>query len=367
MSLYEVSEIVPGESFLARDLVSGGEPVRVSEHAATRQLKPWDRLGARIVKLPTKNVIGGGVLAFDRFVSERLLQTLQQARRKVRKQAVKTARKEGFGDGSEIVGDVLADAILLQSAGPLFTETWLADALDRVLNPRLPELRNTDGDEIVWTIVHFPLAYGASGGAIRAALAALPALRPEGDSFWNWIEFTTASVFKQPEAAESSAQTFATYMDDGALVLGNVELKERELTLSANSRARAERGQAMLAPILAGLVDTPLTELQTTEQVIAALPNTSKEERCGLSPEEQDAVLRETLDRHYAAVLDEKVPALDDVTPRQAVKTAKGRAKLVAWLKDLENRTAARDADSPLAKYDFGWMWEKLGIAELRK
>ena len=28
MSLYEVSDVVVGESFLARDLVRGGEPVR---------------------------------------------------------------------------------------------------------------------------------------------------------------------------------------------------------------------------------------------------------------------------------------------------------------------------------------------------
>jgi hypothetical protein len=40
MSLYEISDIVPGESFLARDLVRGGEPVRVSEKSGTHYLKP---------------------------------------------------------------------------------------------------------------------------------------------------------------------------------------------------------------------------------------------------------------------------------------------------------------------------------------
>jgi hypothetical protein len=38
LSLYEVSAIVPGESFLARDLIRGGEAVLVSEHTATRTL-----------------------------------------------------------------------------------------------------------------------------------------------------------------------------------------------------------------------------------------------------------------------------------------------------------------------------------------
>ena len=49
-------------------------------------------------------------------------------------------------------------------------------------------------------------------------------------------------------------------MDDGALVLGTVELQGRRLSLAANSPARAERGQALLAPVLDGLVGPPLTE-----------------------------------------------------------------------------------------------------------
>jgi hypothetical protein len=38
MSLYEISDIVGGVSFLARDLVRGGDPVRVFERSATRSL-----------------------------------------------------------------------------------------------------------------------------------------------------------------------------------------------------------------------------------------------------------------------------------------------------------------------------------------
>jgi hypothetical protein len=49
MSLYEASAIVPGQSFLARDLLRGGAPVLISERTATRTLKEWDRIAARIV------------------------------------------------------------------------------------------------------------------------------------------------------------------------------------------------------------------------------------------------------------------------------------------------------------------------------
>src|SRR5258708_1005571 len=49
VSLYEVSDIVRDTSFRARDLVRGGEPVLVSERLATRSLKQWDRLAARVL------------------------------------------------------------------------------------------------------------------------------------------------------------------------------------------------------------------------------------------------------------------------------------------------------------------------------
>lgn len=39
MSLYEVSDVVPGEGFLVRDLARGGDPVRVNEKSGSRTLK----------------------------------------------------------------------------------------------------------------------------------------------------------------------------------------------------------------------------------------------------------------------------------------------------------------------------------------
>src|SRR6266513_2193526 len=53
------------EDFLARDLVRGGEPVRVSERSGTRSLKPWDRIAARVVRVGTKTEMAGGALVYD--------------------------------------------------------------------------------------------------------------------------------------------------------------------------------------------------------------------------------------------------------------------------------------------------------------
>ncbi len=48
-------------------------------------------------------------------------------------------------------------------------------------------------------------------------------------------------------------------------------------------------------------------------------------------------------------------------------RPSKGREKVAAWLKVLENHSAKRPAGDPIREYDFGWMWQELGVASLRR
>ena len=59
---------------------------------------------------------------------------------------------------------------------------------------------------------------------------------------------------------------------------------------------------------------------------------------------------------------------LGNKTPRQAVKSASGRQKIVDWLKYLENQSAKHsDPADPMATYSFQWMWAELGVQDLRR
>jgi hypothetical protein len=74
------------------------------------------------------------------------------------------------------------------------------------------------------------------------------------------------------------------------------------------------------------------------------------------------------LDKHYRDLLDEPIPMLGNVSPRTAAKTSKGRAKVVAWLKTLENHLVRlADRKDSMATYDVTWLWAELGIADLRR
>ena len=125
-----------------------------------------------------------------------------------------------------------------------------------------------------------------------------------------------------------------------------------------------KRGRALLGPVLAGLVGPPLIERTDLEQMLAA--ERPPPEPSGLSPEDERALIRQTLEDHYWHILDQPIPSLGGKSPRAAAKSPKGREKVVAWLKTLENHSAKRPAGDPIGEYDFGWMWRELGVEALR-
>lgn len=339
MSLYEVSDIVRDKGFLARDLVRGGDPVRVSEKSGTHSLKQWDRIAVRVISLGKRMEMSGGALPFNRNQSATLLDALRRA-----------SKKAQFPLDTEV----------LRTTAFMFTGVWLGDALQRTLHPVLPQLCNSDGHEIAWTTATYALAPAVDVGAIRLALARIPSLRAEGKTFWNWIG-AKGQAGRQPR---TSAQTIVTTLDDGSVVLGTVELKRRTLIFEANSRERAQRGRALIEPSLAGLVEPPVVRSKTMAEMMASRRAAGRENvSSGLPPEEEHALLNSFLEQHYRNLLDEPVPMLGNVSPRRAAKTAAGRRKLVDWLKFLENGVAKDTA----AGYDLRWMWDELGIAELRR
>ena len=356
MSLYEASAIVSGQSFLARDLVRGGDPVLISERTATRTLKEWDRIAARVVAQGQKCILAGGVLAFTFEGSERLMINLQEA-------GVESLRSR---QSAPSVNKPLITDDTLREMAPLFTSTWLLDVLPKALGLSHPTLHNSDGDEVVFHEVRFALAPKTTPNEIGESLTAISSLRRENEAFWNWLDEPTATQSPKPNEDAENVLGWNVTMEDGRTVLGSIEIKARALIVSVNSAARAERAIGMLRTALGDLVAAPLTQIQTVEQMMAQQrnrpPSTSE-----VPPEIQTKLIHATLDKQYRALLEQPVPMLGNLTPRAAARTKSGRQKLVVWLKHLENRSRQPEATDPMATYDFAWLWRELKVEHLRR
>lgn len=347
MSLYEVSDIVPGQSLMARDLLRGGEPIAVREGTATKALRQWDKIAVRIVPVLGKNILSGGLLPFTREATESLLDGLLGVFGK------KNARKLPAIKDED-----------LRTVAPMFTLAWMLDALGKAVDMQI--LQNADGDEFVFHDVRFPLASGVTQTDIAARLNGIAGMSQENAQFWNWLETMPQGEDRPKEAGTLSVDTV---MDNDLRVLGNIELRGGFLCLSANSAMRAEKGTALIRRALGDLVRTPLTEIRTMQQMMAERPaKDGKTPSSEMPPELAEQIIHEYLDQYYREALDQPVGMLGDKTPRQAVKTQTGRQKVAEWLKYLENQTARQpDRAHPMATYSFEWMWKELDVHDLRR
>ncbi len=144
-------------------------------------------------------------------------------------------------------------------------------------------------------------------------------------------------------------------------------MKEKTLVLSVNSKGRSDRGRVLMADILGGLVAQPLVDMQTLEQLMASR-NAPPAPSLGLTEEQRRTIIHGSLERHYRNLLDQPIPTLGNLSPRAAARTAKGRTKVVDWIKMLENHASKlADSNDPMATYDFNWLWTELDVHDLRR
>lgn len=103
-----------------------------------------------------------------------------------------------------------------------------------------------------------------------------------------------------------------------------------------------------MEPVLTGLVHAPLIERQTVEQMMASPRSRSRaEDAPRLPPNEERRIIHQGLTDQYRRTLDEPISSLGNESPRKAAKTRKGREKVIAWLKMLENHSAQQWGGRP--------------------
>jgi hypothetical protein len=343
VSLYEVSDVQPGSSMVLRDLLSDAAPVTVREKSATRTLKQWDRIAVRVVVERDHHVISGALLPYSTDAADFLFAGLRDALKLKKRDALRLTTEQ------------------LKGCAPIFTAAWLFTEIARALTPAEPQFANADGDDVVFHDLRFSLASGVPQADVAARLDKVKGLAPEGPKFWNWL------VARKPRVGKATGGTMLDMQMDGATVLGSLELKGKTLLVMVNSVRRAAKVEALVIDAAGDLLKRPLTTIRTIEQLRAEQHRDGlRDEADEIPPDIARQLMQKHLDQHYRETLDAPIPALGGKSPRQAVRNAAGRQKVIDWLSLLENRSAKHD-DGPIAQYDFGWMWAELGLEGHRK
>ena len=203
-----------------------------------------------------------------------------------------------------------------------------------------PDLRNNDGDPLLLTVDHFEVTPGAEA-AVDTAIAGLDdAERDRADSDSSTWTFLRPDDPTRPEGEST--------------VVGRAELNAATLRLETNSRARAdalrERIEAACGPRLRH-------RAREHSDPLALLNGAERPARAPATPE-GESVVAEFKARHYADWPDRPLPALDDRTPRECVRTAAGRRAVDLLLKDMEHL----EHRGPGQAFDFSIIRRDLGL-----
>ena len=299
LSVYEVQKVDPGKGVEIRDIF-GDRVCSIVDPAAAKTLCKWDLFYGGLIEIRGYQLLGGMPLTIipqklRRFIEQNLLEIYHEERENYR----------NFRD---------------------YLKRASAEICALVENA----VRNIERPEAA-----------ADPEADKSSLTSILFRVGDYDAFLKTIEKSpvfTASEPRKPGALPAKVLRFYWLHKEGVKgqlknAPGILFLKRDTLMAQCSSAKRAETLRAILEKMFGTIISYRTTVHKSVEKRAEKAPS----ER---SPDsfEGGAIGRETASRPFENWLDEKIAAIGNITPREAVKTPEGKRRLIDLLKDFENQ-----------------------------
>lgn len=222
---------------------------------------------------------------------------------------------------------------------PQFHGVWA----QAILDPPVPRLANTDGEQLTTTRTRFEVL---EPKALTNALKACGGF--EGDDVGTWVW--------AGKNQRGDVVTLGILRPDG----------ESRVVLETNSVERGVRGRAVLEAAAGSAIrhaGTTHEDMQRQVKEGLRRGEGTKPVGNGLPPDVNERLVLDHLARYYREWLDLPVPAIDDRTPRDASQDPKLRGRLIDLLHELTHayQTALRGGTPA---FDPSWMWDELKLTD---
>lgn len=312
LSFFAVTRTVPGSEIALRDVLTGCDVV-IRERSASGTVEPGALLFTRVVTVEDTSIMSGCAPLV--IPPEWYLPILDFRERFAR------------GKGRVLTREAVREMDLELRELYFYIE-------DRVWNPPMPELRNTDGDRLILTTLTYRLQCRPWAAFDRLK----PLARAADDDVDQLLSDATLD-----ESGELKAVTVPWSKKGNRLhkkwentTLGTLEIEGNQLQIHVNSERRARRIEREIAKRLGADAVLESRTADPVEKLLADQQETprdrladSEQEQLQQQPEVQE-FLRQQGERHWETWLDTRLPALGNRTPRQAARTPDGRERLDA-------------------------------------
>jgi len=323
LTIWEITNVNPGHGLGARDLLSGAER-SIDEVKGSRVLVTRDAVLGRVVDHDGMSVFCG--LHPHRLPPLEAAEVVREVRAKLRRKTAPPPER-------------LRD----EAIGRFMINRWEeAVTLMDVRSKIPPQITNTDGEKLSLTtdVFSFPAAKRAD---VQRRLVALDGVEePDGED--------PRYVFLRGGRSVRGERT----------VIGTATFGDAELRVETNSVERADVLRARLEQACPGILAHQRRDQENpmAPKLVTAGMRTPASGEPDESPVALEA-MRAFKSQHYAQWADHPLPALHGKTPREAVRTADGRATVDVLLKDFENHESQHPDG---ARYDFGELRRSLGL-----
>ena len=209
---------------------------------------------------------------------------------------------------------------------------------DVLLNPKMPQLCNTDGDSLV---PHKLIYEIDSPKDVFHALKDLNFAETE-DSLLKNAKFDKAGNFSEIEFSwlKKGNKKHKTWNNT---ILGHINIDKTNLLVDVNSEKRAKKFQSELKKrIKEGIrykttvIESIKAAIDKSQQEPKKPSRTSKEQEDLMNHPELKAHLEKMMEDHWKNWVNEKIPVLNNMTPVEASRTEDGREMLDALLTQFE-------------------------------
>jgi hypothetical protein len=330
-SYYEVLAVNPGEAVDVEDLLRGGTR-HVSERSGSETLEPGLLIWGRAVSAEGMTLFSGvGVHPLTQAEKLGVIDLAAQLRKRHRRITTEVLRAE--------------EAHL---------RALYVDIRERRLHPVLPELQNTDGEALSLQTLRFRVD---DPHEAFEALASLDILRSPDEILADAERDAAGRLTKGTIDWAKPGNSKHRSWDN--TILGHLTIDKNALVVDVSSNQRATRIRKEIEKRLGKRIRFENAVVQSPERALAERPPSSpsektKAERALLQHDPTvREVLRKALTQHYTDWMDDKIPALGEKTPRHAVRTADGRAKVEALLRNAEMRTPSPGEPGMRLNLDF--------------
>jgi len=328
-SIYEVLEVTPEEGIKLKDLFTG-EALDILEVSGTRTVAKWDIIFARVINMGPINKFSGIITLIPRREKEDILSAIKREWEKFKEETRKTEWADFAKLNAERIQHIIEDQ-------PRKDPVFVTEERHLIVSAKA-----------IFTVKNFDTLRYRLGREFDFVLDE----EEEGKKGeWTWLKRGPSKDWEAGEEKEYAvilkSEMIAGKGELRWVSLGTVTWTPGRLELWCLSKERLNRGKKRLREILGD----DIRHLADTYEDIKKMTKRKPKEDSSFQEEEMQEKFQpiyfKMMEEWATQWLDEKIPALDGKTPREAVLTPDGREKVEDLLKDWENveERKKRDGD----------------------